>query len=66
MGLLHLAAGHEGGLHGSLGHNNRARWVQENINALFTPSGPLVRFHPVSAAVMQYHVGNAQAAARVL
>ena len=25
MGLLHLAAGREGGLYGSLGHNNRAR-----------------------------------------
>jgi Mg2+ and Co2+ transporter CorA len=66
MGLLHFAAGHERGLCGSLGHNNRARWVQENINVLFTPNGPLGRFHPVSAAVMQRNVGNAQEAAHVL
>ena len=66
IGLLHLAAGHEGGLYGSLGHNNRARWVQENINTLFPTDGPLGKFDTVSATVLQHHVGNAQAAAHTL
>jgi hypothetical protein len=64
IGLLQLASGHEGGLFGSLGHNNRARWVQENSEILFSSDGPLGNFLPVSSAVLQRHVGTAQAVAR--
>ncbi len=44
IGILQVAKGNENGVLASLGHNNRSRWVNQNLNAFFAPGGPLDSF----------------------
>ena len=44
IGLLQLAGAHPTGLVGTLGHNNRTAWFQDNIQAIFQADGPLIKF----------------------
>ena len=66
IGLIQLGAGHEDGIAGAFGHNNRSNWFRTNTDALFREDGPLGRYVPVSARVLMRHVGRAQILARSL
>ena len=64
IGLIQLGAGHEDGISGAFGHNNRSAWFRANTEALFREDGPLGRYVAVSARVLMRHVGRAQILAR--
>lgn len=64
IGLIQLGAGHEDGISGAFGHNNRSAWFRANTEALFREDGPLGRYVAVSARVLMRHVGRAQLLAR--
>jgi hypothetical protein len=52
---LQLARAHPGGLVGTLGHNNRAVWFQNNIEAIFQSNGLLGMYNPISPLVSLRH-----------
>jgi hypothetical protein len=66
IALFQLASGHPGGLVGTMGHNNRTGWFQDNINAIFQADGPLGMFRQVSANVLMRNVSVATAQARAM
>ena len=52
IGLLQLAGAHPSGWEGTLGHNQRTQWFNENVDAFFQADGPLGVFNRVSPFVL--------------
>jgi hypothetical protein len=51
---------------GTLGHNNRTAWFQENIQAIFQADGLLGMYNQVSPLVLLHHFSVASNQARDL
>ena len=66
IGLLQLAGAHPSGWEGTLGHNQRTPWFNENVDAFFQADGPLGVFNRVSPLVLLQHFSVAQNQARAL
>ena len=66
IGLLQLAGAHPSGWEGTLGHNQRTQWFNENVDAFFQADGPLGVFNRVSPLVLLRHFSAAQNQARAL
>lgn len=66
IGLLQLAGAHPSGWEGTLGHNQRTQWFNENVDAFFQADGPLGVFNQVSPLVLLRHFSAAQNQARAL
>jgi hypothetical protein len=66
IGLLQLAGAHSNGLIGTLGHNNRTTWFQDNIEAIFQAKGPLRMFNQISLMVLARHFSTASNQAKEL
>ena len=66
IGLLQLAGAHPTGLVGTLGHNNRTAWFQDNIQAIFQADGPLGMYNRISSLVLAWHFSAASNQAREL
>jgi hypothetical protein len=64
IGIIQLAGAHPTGLIGTLGHNNRTNWFQENIDALFQSNGPLGMFNLISPLVLARYFSLASIQAR--
>jgi hypothetical protein len=64
IGLIQLAGAHLSGLIGTLGHNNRTSWFQDNTEAIFQADGPLGMFRSVLPAVLARHFAAASVQAR--
>jgi len=64
IGLIQLAGAHPSELIGTLGHNNRTTWFQDNTEAIFQADGPLGMFRSVSPAVLARHFTAASIQAR--
>ena len=64
IGLLQLAGAHPSGWEGTLGHNQRTQWFNENVDAFFQADGPLGVFNRVSPLVLLRHFSAAQNQAR--
>jgi hypothetical protein len=64
IGLIQLAGAHPSGLIGTLGHNNRTSWFQDNTEAIFQADGPLGMFRSVLPAVLARHFAVASIQAR--
>jgi hypothetical protein len=58
--LLALAANHNEGFIGSLGHGNRSDWFAANIDLLFAEDGPLGAFTQVQPGLLMRNVGHAE------
>jgi hypothetical protein len=58
--LLALAANHNEGFIGSLGHGNRSDWFAANIDLLFAEDGPLSAFTQVQPGLLMRNVGHAE------
>ena len=66
IGLLQLAGAHPSGWEGTLGHNQRTQWFNENTDAFFQADGPLGMFNQVSPLVLLRHFSTASNQARAL
>jgi hypothetical protein len=64
--LLQLSDAHPSRPVGTLGHNNRTTWFQDNINAIFQANGPLGMFNQVSPLVLLHHFSLVSNQAREL
>jgi len=64
IGLIQLAGAHPSGLVGTLGHNNRTTWFQDNTKAIFQADHPLGMLRSVSSAVLVRHFATASNQAR--
>ena len=62
--IIQIATAHPGGLIGSLGHGNRARWIENNRLVLFQAGGPLAAYNAISANVLQRDLADAEHEAR--
>jgi hypothetical protein len=52
IGLIQLAGAHPNSWEGTLGHNQRTQWFNENVDAFFQADGPLGMFIQVSPLVL--------------
>ncbi len=64
IGIIQIAGAHPTGLIGTLGHNNRTTWFQENIDAPFQSDGPLGMFNQISPLVLAGYFSLASIQAR--
>ena len=66
IGLILLAGAHPSRWEGTLGHNQRTQWFNENVDAFFQADGPLGMFNQVSPLVLLRHFSAASNQARAL
>ena len=66
IGLIQLAGAHPSRWEGTLGHNQRTQWFNENVDAFFQADGPLGMFNRVSPLVLFQHFLAASNQARAL
>ena len=64
IGLIQLAGAHPSSWEGTLGHNQRTQWFNENVDAFFQADGPLGMFNQVSPLVLLRHFSAASNQAR--
>ena len=66
IGLIQLAGAHPSSWEGTLGHNQRTQWFNENVDAFFQADGPFGMFNQVSPLVLLGHFSAASNQARAL
>lgn len=64
ISILQIASGNPQGLSGALGHGHRTNWINDNLNGLFGPDGPLAAYKTVSAAIFAKHLRKAEKLAK--